>query len=323
MLSLPNLSGLHIGHGACQPCKPATPIGEVYDDIYAARNYDDEDAPGCPKKTQERGGGWDEDDATCSICLELLRRPAELDLQRWDPSLSPAELLQIQALCEDPVCGHAFHAQCLYRYIMNGGLNCPICRTEINVVVQQRAQIEDMEYDERREQFLNRPGNEELREAYRATLSQNQDAEEELEEDDVEDEEEEEEELDPDEAEHLEYLSDGYIEERDTPNLIVQFYPAQLQDLFRLYRTLVNEHEWNTFAHKAFKILRTMMNDRFVGEAQIDEMGSGRVERFEDLYFSLYPGSADERWRAFLYTAVQRMANEQPAWLDAFTAVLT
>lgn len=127
---LPNLSGLGLGGVAprCRSCSPAA-TGQIFDEFQDARD----EAP----LTYIRNGrsdwykpGWGgQDSPECVICQEPLHRHAE------DDTRLPKT---VEALFENPECGHCFHRHCLEKYLKSGtagSLRCPICKRPIDQAV--------------------------------------------------------------------------------------------------------------------------------------------------------------------------------------------
>ena len=118
---LPNLSRLH------HTCPPCGATFEEFDDALGAV------PPGLRLRSDwdPAGDDWDgEQSPTCAICLEPLHRRA-----REDPEASK----EVEALFENPDCGHAFHRECIEGHLNsdNGdtSLRCPTCRRPINQMV--------------------------------------------------------------------------------------------------------------------------------------------------------------------------------------------
>ena len=65
------------------------------------------------------------DAPNCSICMEPLNRPAEDDRTAGK---------EVEALFENPECGHCFHRACLVKFMKGRwgqSLRCPLCRKPI------------------------------------------------------------------------------------------------------------------------------------------------------------------------------------------------
>mgnify|MGYP001164074473 CR=1 FL=1 len=111
-MSLPNLSAL---------CQKATSTHETYSDFASAQGS-------VSQRTIDRTENSYADDATCPICLAPLRSVAQIDGR----SYGREEGLEIEALTEDPICGHTYHRVCIEGWIESGGRTCALCRTEID-----------------------------------------------------------------------------------------------------------------------------------------------------------------------------------------------
>ena len=111
-MSLPNLSTLSQ--------KPAF-TQSTYSDFASAQGA-------VPQRTIDRTENSYTDDATCPICLTPLRSVAQVDGRSYDREQG----LEIEALTEDPICGHTYHRVCIEGWIESGGRTCTLCRTEID-----------------------------------------------------------------------------------------------------------------------------------------------------------------------------------------------
>lgn len=118
---LPNLSRLH---HTCQPCGATF---EEFDDALGAV------PPGLRLRSDwdPAGDNWDgEQSPICAICLEPLHRRA-----RGDRDASK----EVEALFENPDCGHAFHRECIEGHLDSDNndtsLRCPTCRRPIDQMV--------------------------------------------------------------------------------------------------------------------------------------------------------------------------------------------
>ena len=81
---------------------------------------------------EKTNNGLSEIDVTCSICLDRLHRPHEID-----------------------PCKHMFCQPCLIRLSQAGGTNCPLCRGVINTTKFNRA-LEEAIQNQYPEDYLSR-----------------------------------------------------------------------------------------------------------------------------------------------------------------------